>query len=105
MGYRTAFSANVSLQINVLLVTSATLWNRYSLRASTNVMYPAVYTVQSTTGTQIQADKINDSVYKRVLLIKTLFAVLIGIGSILLLSVALWIANEVRRTKVGYSEL
>jgi hypothetical protein len=94
----------VSLQLNLFL-PSATVWDRYSRNATTNVMYPIVWTLQSTTGTEAQAERLTGSVTNRVILINTFFYVGMGIGFVSLLCVGLWIANEVRRARGGYSEL
>jgi len=102
----------VSLQLNLYiqnLNSTATpplpYYNRYYPLVKKDLIYPLLYTIQSTTATEVQAEKLIDGVYRRVQLFNTIFAVLLGGGAVALLLVIGWIYNERRRTSVGYAEL
>ena len=80
-------------------------WNRWNAQTKVNTVYPIVYTIQSSTATAAQAEKLQGSVYRGVHVGSTFFFVLMGAGVVCLVSVGLWITNELRRTKSGYAEL
>ena len=99
-----ALGANLSLQLNVYLQPTASLWNRYNRNMRQGTIYPLVFTASTVAVTQADADNLIESVYYPVQIVNTIMVLAIVVGAVCLVGVAYAVYRR-RAVGSGYATL